>query len=83
LFIKNNDNSITIVLVYIDDIITTRNDQGEIKKKSQLKEKFDIKDLYLLKYFLRIEIAHLPKRPYYISKKIHIILIKRNQQVCK
>jgi Reverse transcriptase (RNA-dependent DNA polymerase) len=59
LFVKKIGDSITIILIYVDDIIITRNDQEEIKKvRSQLKEKFDIKDLGLLKYFLEIEIAH-------------------------
>jgi Reverse transcriptase (RNA-dependent DNA polymerase) len=41
LFIKRNDNSTTIVLVYVDDIIIIGNDQGEINNvKSQLKENF-------------------------------------------
>jgi Reverse transcriptase (RNA-dependent DNA polymerase) len=60
LFIKRNDISIIIiVLVYIDDLIITGNDQREIREiKSRLKENFDIKDLGLLKYFLGIKIAH-------------------------
>jgi ribosomal protein S8 len=50
------------VLVYVDDIIITENNLKEINRvKMQLKEKFDIKDLRLLKYFLGIEIAHSTK----------------------
>ena len=55
LFIKNIHGTITVVLVYVDDIIVTGDSQEEIEKiKNQLKEKFDIKDLGVLKYFLGI-----------------------------
>jgi Reverse transcriptase (RNA-dependent DNA polymerase) len=62
LFIKYNENGITIVLVYVDDIIITGNSQSEIDAiKSCLKQKFDIKDLGKIKYFLGIKIAHSSK----------------------
>jgi Reverse transcriptase (RNA-dependent DNA polymerase) len=63
LFIKNNFNGITIVLVYVYDLIITGDNQVEIDGiKQDLKQKFDIKDLGKLKYFLGIEIAHSQKR---------------------
>jgi Reverse transcriptase (RNA-dependent DNA polymerase) len=50
------------VLVYVDDIIIVRNNLKEIKRvKIQLKDKFDIKNLGILKYFLGIEITHSSK----------------------
>jgi Reverse transcriptase (RNA-dependent DNA polymerase) len=52
LFSKRSVNFIIIVLVYVDDIIIIENDLKELKRvKMQLKEKIDIKDLRLLKYF--------------------------------
>ena len=46
LFTKSEGNNITLVLVYVDDLIITGNNLEEIRKiKSQLKENFDIKDL--------------------------------------
>jgi Reverse transcriptase (RNA-dependent DNA polymerase) len=59
LFTKHNSNCLTVVLVYIDNLIVTSDNQMEINcLKQDLKQKFDIKDLSKLKYFLGIEIAH-------------------------
>jgi hypothetical protein len=41
------------MLVYIDDLIITKNNQMEVELiKRNLKQKFKIKDLRRLKYFL-------------------------------
>ena len=65
------------MLVYVDDLIITRNDLEEIRKiKSQLKENFDIKDLGKLKYFLGIEIAHSSKGLFLSQRKYTLDLLK-------
>jgi Reverse transcriptase (RNA-dependent DNA polymerase) len=70
LFIKRGTNFMIVVLIYGDDIIIAGDNLEEINRvKIQLKEKFNIKDLRLLKYFLGIEIAHSPKG-LFISQKI-------------
>ncbi|GJR59853.1 putative RNA-directed DNA polymerase [Tanacetum coccineum] len=57
LFIKNDKDVILALLVYVDDIIVTRNNSEEITKFKQfLSTKFLIKDLGKLKYFLGIEV---------------------------
>ena len=44
--------------MYVDDIIVTGNDVGEIESiKSKLSLDFEMKDLGNLRYFLKIEIA--------------------------
>ncbi|KAL4580545.1 hypothetical protein LXL04_016743 [Taraxacum kok-saghyz] len=57
LFVRfGNKGSVTILLVYVDDIILTGNDESEILNvKNFLKSQFLIKDLGKLKYFLGIE----------------------------
>ncbi|XP_019447235.1 PREDICTED: uncharacterized protein LOC109350454 [Lupinus angustifolius] len=58
LFTKINNNSYTIILVYVDDLVVAGNDLDEINSiKNILDRKFSIKDLGILKYFLGIEVA--------------------------
>ncbi|KAK3013839.1 hypothetical protein RJ639_009485 [Escallonia herrerae] len=51
-----------LLLVYVDDIIITGDDSYGISKlKDHLYDKFEMKDLGLLRYFLCIEVAYSPK----------------------
>jgi ribosomal protein S3 len=53
MFVQTINKTITVVLVYVDDIIIVGNDDNQIMNvKNYLKEKFDIKDLGKLRYFL-------------------------------
>jgi Reverse transcriptase (RNA-dependent DNA polymerase) len=67
LFTKNDEKNITIILVYVDDLIIIKNnEQGINQIKQQLRNNFNIKDLGYLKYFFGIEIA--------FSKKVYLFL---------
>ena len=58
-FFKRCGSHITILAVYVDDMIVTGDDEAEIARlKEQLSKEFEVKDLGQLKYFLGIEIAH-------------------------
>ncbi|WKA02856.1 hypothetical protein VitviT2T_021008 [Vitis vinifera] len=58
LFTKISGNSFTVVLIYVDDMIITGNDENVIAAlKESLHTKFRIKDLGQLRYFLGIEVA--------------------------
>ena len=49
---------LTVLIVYVNDIIVTSDDQEEIYRlKSLLAKEFEIKDLGNLWYFLRMEVA--------------------------
>ncbi|GJW80547.1 putative RNA-directed DNA polymerase [Tanacetum coccineum] len=57
LYIKNDGDVSLYLLVYVDDLVITENSQSEIEKfKTFLNQKFKIKDLGELKYF--IELLH-------------------------
>ncbi|KAK1420482.1 hypothetical protein QVD17_22111 [Tagetes erecta] len=57
LYVKTHGDNISILLVYVDDIILTGNNQSEIQNiKSLLSSTFRIKDLGCLKYFLGMEV---------------------------
>ena len=63
LFIKHSLNGkITILIVYVDDIILTKNHINEMDKlKEVLANEFEIKDLRPLKYFLGMEVDRSKK----------------------
>ncbi|GJV97416.1 putative RNA-directed DNA polymerase [Tanacetum coccineum] len=57
LFIKSKGDLFVALVVYVDDIFLTVNDEEEIQNFKQfLSSKFQIKDLGKLKYFLGIEV---------------------------
>nr|XP_043611879.1 uncharacterized mitochondrial protein AtMg00810-like [Erigeron canadensis] len=59
LFTKSGQNYFIALLVYVDDIIITGNNEDEIKRfKVFLQTQFMIKDLGILKYFLGIEVIN-------------------------
>ena len=61
-FYRHSDIHITILAVYLDDIVITGDDSVEISRvKMRLSKEFEVKDLGQLKYFLGIEIARSPK----------------------
>lgn len=58
LFTQVNGTSLAIILLYIDDMVITGNNEAEIKNlKAFLSSQFRIKDLGPLKYFLGVEVA--------------------------
>ncbi|CAN1342859.1 Retrovirus-related Pol polyprotein from transposon TNT 1-94 [Linum perenne] len=62
LFTKSDNSLFIAVLVYVDDIIMTGNDESGIQiLKTQLDQTFTIKDLGSLRYFLGLEIARSEK----------------------
>ena len=66
----------TTILVYVDDMILTRNDSQEIALvKSQLYHLFKIKDLGQLKFFLGLEVARSRKGIFLNQRKYTLELL--------
>jgi Reverse transcriptase (RNA-dependent DNA polymerase) len=62
-FFRRHGAHITVLVVYVDDMIISGNDEGEIALlKKKLGKEFEVKDLGQLRYFLGIEIARGAER---------------------
>lgn len=86
LFIKYTPyGKTTILIVYVNDIILTRNDEEEIQSlKNFLATKFEIKDLGILKYFIGTEIVRSRKGIAVSQRKYVLDLLKETEiVVCK
>jgi hypothetical protein len=62
LYVKKIDHGIVVIIIYVDDLIITRYSDADISDlKKLLKQKFKMKDLGELHYFLGIEVIQSPK----------------------
>ncbi|KAL5577658.1 hypothetical protein UlMin_019357 [Ulmus minor] len=86
LFIKHSqDGKVTVLLVYVDDIIITGDNEIERERlKECLTKEFDIKELGRLKYFLGIEVAH-SQEGIFISQQKYVtdLLTETGKLGCK
>ncbi|KAK9044876.1 hypothetical protein V6N11_058767 [Hibiscus sabdariffa] len=78
LFIKvNSIHKRTILIVYVDDIILTGDDEMEISNfKKFLNKEFEIKDLGKLRYFLGMEVARSKDKLVINQRKYVLDLLK-------
>nr|GFA60010.1 putative ribonuclease H-like domain-containing protein [Tanacetum cinerariifolium] len=85
LFHKNRKNHVTCLIIYVDNMVITGNDEEEIKKlKEGLFAEFEMKDLGNLKYFLRIEVLRSPKGIFICQKKNILDLLTEIRMInCK
>ncbi|KAG8478805.1 hypothetical protein CXB51_028698 [Gossypium anomalum] len=83
-FKKNNNGSFVYLLLYVDDMLTTAKDKGEIRKvKAQLSEEFEMKDLGPANKILGMDILKDRKaNKLYLSQKGYIekVLCRFNMQ---
>ena len=76
LFFKHSsEGKKAILIVYVDDIIMTRDDSEELERlKKLLENEFEIKDLGELKYFLGMEFAR-SKRGIFVSQRKYVLYL--------
>ncbi|GMP81639.1 hypothetical protein CsSME_00036279 [Camellia sinensis var. sinensis] len=74
IFYKHSkNNKIAILIVYVDDIILTGNDEAELAAlKEKLAKEFHIKDLGALKYFLGMEFAR-SKEGIFVNQRKYVL----------
>jgi len=81
-FYRHSGRKITILAVYVDDIIITGDDAIEIGRiKDNLSEKFEVKDLGQLKYFLGIEVARSQKGIFLSQRKYVLDLLSETHML--
>ena len=57
-FKQSNNGRMTILIVYVDDIILTRDNTWEVERlKKVLATEFEVKDQGRMRYFLGIEVV--------------------------
>ncbi|KAJ0434928.1 putative RNA-directed DNA polymerase [Helianthus annuus] len=76
LFLKQRNNLITCLIIYVDDMIITGDDYEEIAKpKKNLFKEFEMKNLGRLKYFLGIEVLRSKLGIFMCQKKYVLDLL--------
>ncbi|OMO87828.1 Integrase, catalytic core [Corchorus capsularis] len=85
LFLYDKGETFLTALIYVDDVILAGNNGDKIQEvKSYLNDKFGIKDLGPLKYFLEIEAARSPAGIVLSQRKYALdILEESGMQGCK
>ncbi|KAE8675325.1 Detected protein of unknown function [Hibiscus syriacus] len=78
LFVKVNEGKLAIVLVYVDDLIITGDDEAEIlQTKENLSVRFQMKELGQLKHFLGLEVDRAHKGIFLCQQKYAKDLLMR------
>lgn len=77
LFVRRRQGKLTALIVYVDDIVVTSNDEVEVKRlKMKLAKEFEIKDLGKLRYFLGIEVVRYKRGIISSQRKYVLDLLK-------
>lgn len=72
MFFKYQKGKLTVLAIYVDDIVLTGDDIIEIEHvKQELNSEFQVKDLGELKYLLGMEVVS--RSGIYISRRIYIL----------
>nr|GEV68582.1 putative reverse transcriptase, RNA-dependent DNA polymerase [Tanacetum cinerariifolium] len=85
LFLKRKGKLITCLIIYVDDMIITGNDEEEMTRlRTNLFKKFKMKDLGILKYFLGIEVLRSKQGIFICQKKYVLDLLAETRMIdCK
>ncbi|CAL9022009.1 unnamed protein product, partial [Prunus brigantina] len=73
LFIKHRAGKVTLLIIYVDDMIVTGDDTVEIEElQKRLASEFEMKDLGSLKYFLGVEVTR-SKHGLFLSQRKYVM----------
>jgi Reverse transcriptase (RNA-dependent DNA polymerase) len=77
LFIKRKGDKLTMLIIYVDDMIITGNDEEEMHRlEEKLSQEFETKNLGRLKYFLGIEVMRSEEGIFLSQRKYVLNLLK-------
>lgn len=78
LFIRTTSNQLLLLMVYVDDIVVTGSSNIDIDEViRQLYEKFALKDMGRLNFFLGIEVQHVSKEILLSQKKYISVILQK------
>jgi hypothetical protein len=78
LFLKHRNRKVTVLIIYVDDMIITGDDREEISRlQKHLVTKFEMKNLGGLKYFLGIEVARSEQGIFLSQRKYVLDLLSK------
>ncbi|XP_073098839.1 uncharacterized protein [Elaeis guineensis] len=81
---KHNNGKVTVLIVYVDDIILIGDDLPEIDRlKTNLAQSFEVKDLGPLKYFFRIKVARSSHGIFLSQRRPAATSIEQNHHLMK
>jgi hypothetical protein len=85
LYVRKSDEGIVVITIYVDDLIVGGDNEKEIEHvKSFLKQKFDMKDLGELKFFLSIEVIKMHKGIWLLQRQYALDMLSKYGMVgCK
>jgi hypothetical protein len=85
LYVKKTDHGIIVIVIYVDDLIITGDSDANIfDLKKLLKQKFEMKDLGELRYFLGIEVIKSPKGIWLLQRQYALNkLVEYGMTSCK
>jgi hypothetical protein len=72
-----NDALVTLLLLYVDDLFLTGEENLITECKKKLASELEMKDLSLMHYFLGFEVWHSPERIFLNQGKYAIEILKR------
>jgi hypothetical protein len=85
LYVRESDEGIVVITIYVDDLIVGGGNEKEVEHvKSLLKQKFDMKDLGELQFFLGIEVIRMPEGIWLLQQQYVLDMLSKYGMVgCK
>jgi len=81
--VKKTDHGIVVIVIYVDDLILTGESDADIfDLKKLLKQKFEMKDLGELRYFLDIEVIQSPKGIWLLQRQYALNKLSKYGMTC-